>query len=268
MKELLKMEYHRLLRSKILYIALGINILIILMQIFSEIVPYAEGTMKIVVYPLTLFEKWIGGENSSVYPTMYFMLAPLISAIPYGGSLQEDLKTGYIKNICTRGRKKDYLAAKYIVTFSTGLISVIPLVLNFLITAVILPATLPQASTLFYSVKAISMLGETFYTQPYLYLFIWLVLDILFFGFIATISLVIVFFSEYVYVAILAPFLACMALYGISLISSQAAAAAPFYFLRPSQPYPANPMILALEAVLLVAMGVGYYYAGNKKEIY
>lgn len=268
MKEILKMEYHRLLRSKILYLALGINVLIVLMQIFSEILPYAKETMEIVVYPLSLFEKWIGGENGSIYPTMYFMLAPLVSAIPYGGSFQEDLKTGYIKNICTRGRKKDYLKAKYIVTFSTGLISVIPLLLNFLITAMILPAVVPQAGTLFYSVNATSMLGELFYTKPYLYLFIWLVIDIIFFGLIATISLVIVFFSEYVYVAILAPFLTCTTLYGISLISPMMASATPFYFLRPSQPYPAAWIVLAIEATLLVVMGVGYYYAGSKKQIY
>lgn len=268
MKEMLRLEYRRLLKSKILYMALGMNILIVLMQIFSETVPYSGETMKIVLYPLSLFEKWIGGEKSSVYSMLYFMLTPLIAAIPYGGSFQEDVRTGYIKNICTRGRKKDYLKAKYIVTFSTGLISVIPLLLNFLITAMILPAVLPQASTGFYSVGAASMLGELFYTQPYLYLLFWLVLDIVFYGLIATISLVVVFFSEYVYVAILAPFLACMILFGISLISPQVSAAAPFNLLHSGQVYPVNPAIIVIEAAVLTMMGAGYYYAGSKREIY
>ena len=53
-------------------------------------------------HPLGVFQKWIGANWSSLYSWLYFMLLPLLLAIPYGGTFLEDIKTGYVKNVFTR----------------------------------------------------------------------------------------------------------------------------------------------------------------------
>lgn len=267
MRYLLKNEFSRLWKSKLLYVVCAINLFIVGLHIYSEVIPSTQWGIATAGYPLTVFEKWIGGETSSIFPMLYFMLSPLMMAIPYGGTLQEDLKSGYVKNVFTRGRRRDYLIAKYIVTFSTGFIAVLPLIVNFLLTATILPADIPQASTGFYPIDATSLAGELFYTHPYVYLGLWLLMDILFYGLLATLSLFAGLLSEYAYVAILTPFLVCMVLYGASVLAENGAVA-PTSFLAPSQMDPANPLVIIGETILLLLVGGGYYYVGKKKEIY
>lgn len=267
MRKILKIEFQRLFKNKTLYLALALNLLIVTMQTVSEVLPYIGDDMVIALYPLTVFEKWIGGERSSVYPMLYFMLAPLVSAIPYGGSLAEDIRSGYIKNICTRISKKDYLKAKYVVTFSTGLISVVPLVFNFLFTAMLLPALVPQVGTGFYPISETSMLAGLFYTHPFIYVAIWMLIDVLLFGLIATISLVVTLFSEYVYVATLAPFLFCMIMYGIGAASGYEKFV-PVLLLHPAQIESVSPVALVIEIILLAVAGGIYYYGRKKEQIY
>ncbi len=267
MRQLLKMEYYRLFRNRTTYFALAVNFGIVFLQILFESLPY-WGTNEIIpVYPLTVFEKWIGGENSSIFSTIYFMLCPLISAVPYGGTLIEDIKTGYIKNICISQKRYMYFYTKYIVAFSTGMFSVLPLICNFLLTALIFPAMLPQACSGFYPINAKSMLGDLFYGHPYEYLVLWLLLDIIFYGFLSTLSLTVSFLTNYCYVAILTPFLVSIVLYGITWISEYTMIA-PFHFLRPSQPYAANFFSILIEILAMIVVGAIYICMEKKKENY
>lgn len=265
MKNILCMEYQRLFRNKKLYLSMAVSMLIVVFHILLEIVPYSNHAYG--EYPLSVFEKWIGGEQSSVFPKLYFLVIPLIMAIPYGGSLQEDLKSGYVKNICTRIGKGKYFAAKYIVTFTAGMFAVIPLILNFVISAMFLPAVIPQASSLFYTINARSMMGELFYQHPYVYLCLYLLIDMVFFGLLATVSLVVTFVSEYTYVAILSPFLLCVMLLAVTMIS-KFSMIAPTGFLEPSQRPEASGPVILIEGILILVAGGVYYYVGRKKELF
>lgn len=266
MKQLLKMEYYRLFRNKVTYIVLAVNLMIVSLQFVFESLPYWNTNEKIPGYPLTVFEKWIGGETASVFPTIYFLLVPLLSAIPYGGTLQEDIRSGYIKNICIRTRQREYFRVKYIVAFTTGIFSVLPLIFNFLLTSLVFPAMLPQACTGFYPINATSMLGDLFYLHPYAYLGVWLILDIVFWGLLATLSLAVFFLTNYMYVAMVTPFLACMVLYSITWISDYTMLA-PFYFLQPCQPCAAQPGAIFAELLGLAVIGGFYEYRGQRWEI-
>lgn len=73
MKQLLKMEYYRLFRNKITYIVFAVNLMIVSLQFVFESLPYWNTNEKIPGYPLTVFEKWIGGETASIFPTIYFL---------------------------------------------------------------------------------------------------------------------------------------------------------------------------------------------------
>lgn len=266
MNALLKMECKRLFRSKAMLATVVIEMAIVLLHIKKEVLPFAfVNDSSKMIYPLSVFEKWIGGENSSVYPMLYFMLMPLLMAIPYGGTMQQDIQSGYIKNIFMRVHKRKYFCVKWIVSFLSGCIAVVPLILNFAIIALILPSVVPQASFGAYTINATSLFGEMFYQHPYLYLLFWIVMDIVFCGLLATISFTITVLSEHVYVAVLAPFLVCMTMYGLTLVTNYDAIA-PIYFLSPAQPSPANLYIIIVEMLVLAVIGGGCYVLASKKE--
>lgn len=268
MRQLFKMEYYRLFRNKATYIVLFINLFIVTLQFISRSLPYVNVNNGVIPgYPLSVFEKWIGADTFSMYPTLYFLLVPLLSAIPYCGTLQEDIRTGYIRNVCIKTKKRAYFRVKYIVAFTTGLFSVIPLIFNFLLTATIFPAMLPQASGGFYPINANDMLGGLFYTHPYMYLSVWLIMDVVFFGLLSTLSLAVFFMTNHVHVAIVTPFLVCTTLFGVTWVSGLVQIA-PFMFLQPCQEEGASPEVIAVELFLLLAIGVFYDYMAKKQELY
>ncbi len=269
MKNVLKAEYYRIIKNKMTYVAMGINVFLVVLHFLLEILPYwninSMGKM-LKTYPLGLFEKWIGGESASVYPALYFMLAPLISAIPYGGSLQEDLKTGYVENVCTKVKKETYFMAKYIVAFSTSLITVIPLMLNFVLTAMTLPAIIPQSCGGFYTISASKFMGDLFYSCPLLYVLIFFLLNMIVWGLLATSSILVFGVVKSVYAAILMPFLVSMVLFGITQVSEYDMIA-PLLYLQPSQPYPVDGAIIIFEIIVFSLGGLIYWYQVKKKEI-
>lgn len=268
MKELLRIEYMRALKSSSTMLVLLSGSIIAILHVITEILPYRD-KIYTFTYPMTVFEKWMGGENHSVYSSLYYLLIPVLIAIPYVGTLKQDFKSGYYKNIFIRTDKKKYFLAKYIVVFTTsGVMAVIPLILNFMLTAMILPAAIPQANTAFYTISSMAMLGELFYVQPFLYLFIYMLINIIFFGLLATIGLLFSYFTDYVFVCLLAPFLVYVFLYGVTMIG-RLYAYSPFSFLRPSQPMAADISVIVVEcAVMFLMGGVVYLGIGFKKELY
>lgn len=268
MKQMLKNEFSRLWSNKILYLVFGIEFLIVIMQFFSETFPYrGDRVYQLDFYPLSVFEKWIGGDKGSFYPTLYFMLLPILIAIPYGGTFLQDLRSGYVKQIFTRVGKRPYFLVKYIVSFVTGILGVIPLICNFCITACVLPAVIPQAGAGTFPIANTCLYSELFYEHPYVYVTVWLIQDILFLGVLATISLTASFFTDYIYVPILAPFLFCMLMYGLDLVFG--IGLSPFDFLNPSQVVEVNIAVMISEFVILLLIGgVGFWIGGKKQEVF
>lgn len=268
MKQLLKNEFSRLWSNKILYLVFGIECLIVVIQFFSETFPYrGNGVYQLDFYPLSVFEKWIGGEKGSFYPTLYFMLLPILMAIPYGGTFLQDIRSGYVKHIFTRSGKRAYFLAKYVVSMVSGILGVIPLICNFCITACVLPAVSPQAGEGTFPLVNTSLYSELFYEHPYTYLAVWLVQDMIFLGALATVSLTASFFTDYIYVPILAPFLFCMLMYGLDMVFQ--AGLSPFDFLNPSQIVEAKIWVMAGEFVLLLLIGgVGFWMCGKRQEVF
>ena len=187
MRQLLRNEYSRLWKNKLLYVVFGVEMLIVFLHFGYEVLRWKD-VIAYGTYPLGVFQKWIGANWSSLYSWLYFMLLPLLLAIPYGGTFLEDIKTGYVKNVFTRIGKGEYLWSKFIVAFTTGILGLVPLVLDFMMTASVLPALIPQASTGVYHIGADYLYAELFYEHPYLYLGIWLLQDILFLGMLAAVS--------------------------------------------------------------------------------
>lgn len=233
---------------------------------FLENVYPLRNYVYLMSYPLSAFGKWIGGENTSVQPTLYYLLMPILCALPFGRTYDYDLKSGYINQLIIRGEKREYLKAKLLTAFFSGtVISGIPLLFDFLLTGTILPAVVPQSGTGLFPIISESVLSELYYMHPYIYTFIYWILDMVYFGLFNTICLWAVDFVENQFWIMLFPFMVYLFIFCTSQFVGYEIIA-PFFFLRPSQPICSKLSIILTEIVLLLVGNMIFYLVHKKRE--
>jgi len=272
MKRLSKIELSRSLTSKGMLSALIIGFVIVLAQIFQEVIPLSrlidEGLKynKPMFTPGSTFMHWIG-QSTSMETFLYYMILPILATIPFADSFFTDKKGGYIKNVLIRANKKDYYISKYIATFiSGGLAVVIPLIVSFLITSMILPSIFPEVTN--GGVFSNSMWSKLFYTNPYIYILGYLIIDFIFSGLIATIALSVSLIAEYRFAVLIAPFLIYVFIYSLcssfGITSSQ-----PLFFLQPSGYFGSKFSVILIEALILgIITSTTFLIKGAKEDIY
>ncbi len=211
---MLKIEISRAFKNKALIFSLIIGTAIASAQILFRVIPLSKEIDEYLFYnkPMAhigwLFCAWIGGNLASPENYLFYLLLPMLATIPFADSFYCDRKSGYIKNVFIRAKKSHYYISKYIATFISGGIAIfIPLLTNLAISSLILPSMLPQASAGFFAVNNTSMWGELFYTHPYIYIFLYMIIDFIFGGLFATISLVVGFIAEQRFIALISPFI-------------------------------------------------------------
>jgi len=269
MKKYLKIELKRGFCNRMYVISLLIGCTIALLQIFLEVLPvsvynYMETSMK-NVRPHSVFQKWMG-SSYLMLAFVFFTIFPLLAAIPFGGSLTSDRRTGYIKNIFTRINKKTYYTCKFITVFLTGATAaVLPLFLNLLLSMMILPSLLPDIASSTFPISATSAWAEIFYTHPFLYLFIYFCLIFIASGILTTLTCAFSFLVKYEYVVLLTPFLFYQ---GISFLSS-------FFvnesldmqrWLVPWQPVKLDFAVIIIELSAIIIFTLSVYVLKSKRS--
>ena len=156
----------------------------------------------------TLYNHWMGGEFGSFPTDLYYLLLPLLAVFPYAWSLFDERKSGYRKNMVTRCGRKTYIVSKYISTFAVGGLTVLlPLVLNVILIACVVPARTPDPSLhVNYAVYGDSLLSGLFYSSPLLYVLFYLLLPFAFGGLWAATTMAASFFFRNRYAALLVPY--------------------------------------------------------------
>ena len=103
MQKILKIELHRAFINWTFGVSIAIGCTIAISHLWFQVIPsicnldnYLLGKGE---YPVSVFNKWIGGEGISLQSALYNMLLPCLAILPYGDSLFCDKKSGYIKNI-------------------------------------------------------------------------------------------------------------------------------------------------------------------------
>ena len=87
----------------------------------------------------------------NVYYTLYIRLLPIMVVLPYAATYYTDRRTGIIRNYYCRTKKINYLIAKFTAVFTTGgIVAVLPLLVNLLATAMLLPSMIWNNGTLCY----------------------------------------------------------------------------------------------------------------------
>ena len=220
-KNVVIMELKKALHNKFFIIALTIGFLLNLMSALYSIETYNEtksmidaqlSQMIVKVNPMIqsegLYNNWIGGEVFSFGFGLFFTLFPIFALMGYGWSHSLEKARGYTKMTAISCGRKQYFLAKYIATFlSGGLIMFIPLVFNFILTACFIPAVTPSILYSTYGIEFGSMWSELFYTNPLIFVLLYLVLDFIFAGLFATFGLACSFFTKYSFVSVIVPYL-------------------------------------------------------------
>lgn len=221
-----------------------------------------------------LFNHWIGGEAYSLGSSLYFFVFPILIAIPYGWSYCEELTSGYRLQIIARVGKKKYIIGKYIATFiSGGLAMTTPMLINFMMTALFFPAIKPVVSyDTMYGVFGYSLFSELYYTHPFVYVVLYLILDFIFCGSLTCLTMISAKYIKHKWVNCIFPFLVCMIInlcsnFFIST-SKQNYEISPFYFLRPAESaYPAKLSIILIMLFGIILFTIIYnWITGRKNE--
>lgn len=155
---------------------------------------------------MSLFCRWIGADVTSFESNIFFFLLPVIAVLPYGWSLAGEIQSGYTKSILCRTSRRKYFVSKYIAVFSSAaIIIVVPLIVNFILLSLFLPALKMEIIYPYGILGQRSMWSGIYYEAPFLYIVFYILLDAVFAGLIASISTAFAFFTKYKVTAIFLP---------------------------------------------------------------
>ncbi|MDE6026230.1 MAG: hypothetical protein K2G45_12360 [Lachnospiraceae bacterium] len=150
-----------------------------------------NGALNTEWYEMGILQGWIGTEPFSGYNNIFFLVFPLLAAVPYGVSLYYEQKKGLTANI-EGGSMRQYYTSKYLMTFLSGGISVsTPLVVSLIISACYLPAVGTDPLALQTMITNYDMFADQFFDLPVLYALIFIIIDFIVGGLFACMTLVI-----------------------------------------------------------------------------
>ncbi|MBS5328583.1 MAG: hypothetical protein KHX99_05305, partial [Atopobium sp.] len=120
---------------------------------------------------ISAYTAWIPTRIGDFYSGLYYLLWPLLAAIPAAWILSNDSKEGVLEQQCLRIRKASVIRIKLYVSFiSGGICSALPLILNFLVVICFLPLFTPKIyDEIYTAVPMNSLFSGLFYNSPLAY---------------------------------------------------------------------------------------------------
>ena len=280
MKKLLKVECKRAFCNKTFYACLGIgavlSIWLLCIQV-QEVKTFEQmileyGIEKVgLYYPRSIYNSFIGLDYAYLPSTILYTIFPILVTLPHGISYYYDKKIGYMKNILIKSKRRDYFLAKYVSVFMSGFVmTMLILLFSFWLSALFFPGLLPEVTTAMYCpFDKHALLIKLFYSHPWLYVLIYIFIDAVFFGVIATVAIAISCYSNHM-------LLVCsggMMIYlMVDLVTELLGKPefSPLKFLRPTQMLcNANPVIIIVElAVLISLVMILLFKVERKKDVF
>lgn len=266
--KLIHIESARVLYRKSFWIFLGIEMLFSILLIVDRVQSNAAILTAILadvgkenppyLFPNSLFTSVIGIDQVSQFSTYFHLLLPFLACAINGSSIVEDMTSGYIVNIIVRSSRKAYYRAKYIVSAIYTCISVAALYfLNFLLTAMFIPALLPREETFTFGLRVtrVAWMHDLYMKTPVLYIIIYILIASLFWGLFSSVPLAFSLITKSKAVVTTVP---CLILFGWELICSMLGtqSASPITFTRMSQSVPAKPVLILVECCTLLAISI------------
>ncbi len=269
MTNLLKIELKRAFTGKWFFLALSIGLMISISHFIMQTtttIAIPEDIMKPMISPSVLLASWMGGNNYNLQGYLLFLLLPLLAVMPYVYSYYQDKKLGYIKNILTRTKPSHYYISKWLGVFlSAGTVIIVPLIVNLLLFMTVYPVMKPQAAASYYTIGDPSMLANLFYQEPFQYILFYLMLAFIFAGLIGTIGLITEFFTEYLFIVLMTPFL--LYIFSATFLDMMKLEKYSINnFLRPSYGQ-GNLTIILIEAIIIFSLTFIPFIIHGKKRL-
>ena len=270
MKKGIKLELYRAFYNPGFLLAILAGCIIAGAHFFHQVLPKTAMIFSgyNIDYPVNLFNSMLPLDYVSFYGSIYYYAVPLLAVLPSGVSYYQDLKSGYRKNLCIRMDKKAYLAGKYLAVFlSAGVVCVVPLLFNLMLTSAVLPALTPQKGTNLFAIIESSFLAELFYTKPFLYLLLYLLVDFVMTGTLACVALGISAFVRNRYIVLFAPFLLFFLLQAVSEYTGYRGWN-PYNIMNPVDSGVVTGMHVLMEAGAFLLIGGGsFILGGGRKDV-
>ncbi len=216
--------------------------------------------------PNTAFLRWMSVGNLSLSAKMFFLIWPILAALPCGSSLSQDRQSGYYEQVVVRCGRSRYFLGKFTVCFMTGGVAVsLPLVLNLMMNAMIYPICVPQFHVPGCSIGNGYFLAELLYTEPWFFCAAWCGIAFLWGGGAASLCLVIDGKIRNNVVIMLFPLVVLWAASGVlSVVSDMfqvSVTLSPLSLVR-AAPLKPNPWWVIFPEILLIctfSAGIGYW---------
>lgn len=215
-KDSFKTEFRKAITNKMAVIDLLIVLTLSIYHAITVIINYQDfyefyisraDNENLMITSESLFNRWLALDVASFPTSTFYFMIPLIVVLPYGWSLVSEIRSGYTKNIIVRTTRKNYFLTKYAANFlSAVLVTIIPLAVNFLMLGLFIPSLKMESIYPYGTIGQGCMWAEIYYEYPFVYCFMYLLLDGIFAGLLASISTAVAFIVRNKVVTIIAPF--------------------------------------------------------------
>lgn len=209
----LKRELWKMRQSRLFVTALILGIGIVCVDMLQNLILLhnqlrLSGGIALGLGGISLFYRWIGVNLDTVGYAWFYLLFPFLAALSFGWSYCEEANSGYLKQILVRSGRRNYFLCKTVVVFLSGAIVIgIPLLIDLLGSALFLPAETPDILSMQSPVWAGNFLSALYYTHPWAYSLLAVLMDMLWGGSIAVIALAVSMLCPNFFVTVLTPML-------------------------------------------------------------
>lgn len=232
MKKTLKLELSRAFNSRGMALALIIGIMIAAAEVVMVQLPRAEANAEAaatllfeeypIMSPTNASEAWIAG-HTNLPGFIYYLILPILAALPFGISYFEDIHGGFLKGIYMRTPRRHYLAAKYAAVFvSGGTAAALPLIMNYGAALILLPNLLPNAIYHMGGIGPSEAFYQIYFSHPSVYIVMYLLIDFCMGGMWACIALAASNLSDYKIIILIVPFFIQLVIHVLCTIFNQA----------------------------------------------
>lgn len=211
-----------------------------------------------------LYMKWMGVRPGS-YAFLYYFIMPLLTALPYSISILMDVKKHYVNNIFTRIDKKKYYKAKLFAQFIVGgFVASFPLVISFVVTAMILPAFKPESVSSQFNFSKLSVFGDLFFKAPFAMAVIVFLFAFVGFGLINCIAYIFADLVNNRFMVALTPFMIYFFYY---IVCSSIGRDGPMEYLTASKLRYSELKFMIIDMVMLIVLiTVSYFVRSRRKD--
>ena len=233
------------------------------MQSFTAKDPLNEYLNSYISTPIDEFILF----NLSPLSNLFILILPLIASIAYSDTYFEDIRSGFVKLVCTRYSKRRYLIIKFAVNFIiAGITYVVPLILNIIVLLLRHPNISENPILGKLTIYPTALFSEMFYKNPWAYIGMWILIYFIYAGAFASVALAVSIFIKNKFIIVAFPFILCqtMALF-LSIIDKYEYY--PLSFLYVSIRQNIN-IILGVFFVIFISSAIVFFIGGERREIY